>query len=170
MNKRDFTDIIGGLFLTALGLFFAIYAQRYSMGTLNRMGPGYFPVVLGAIMALLGLLVAVPAWSRAGVGPDVSWKTMFIVIGSVVLFGATLQTVGLMFTSMLTVVVASGLALEQLSTDNAGAMKLRRFAPHIPTRHSQRISKHLDRHRPHIARRIVLTIATYRVNRVVLSS
>ena len=107
MNKRDFTDIIGGLFLTALGLFFAIYAQRYSMGTLNRMGPGYFPVVLGAIMALLGLLVAVPAWSRAGVGPDVSWKTMFIVIGSVVLFGATLQTVGLMFTSMLTVVVAS---------------------------------------------------------------
>ena len=107
MNKRDLTDIIGGIFLTALGLFFAIYAQRYSMGTLNRMGAGYFPVVLGVIMALLGLLVAVPAWFRAGEGPDVSWKTLFLVIGSVVLFGLTLNTLGLMFASMITVVVAS---------------------------------------------------------------
>lgn len=107
MHKRDFTDIIGGLFLLALGLFFAIYAQRYSFGTLNRMGPGFFPIVLGVIMGLLGLLIAVPAWFRGGNGPEVNWKTMSIVIGSVVLFGATLQSVGLMLASMITVVVAS---------------------------------------------------------------
>jgi hypothetical protein len=107
IKNRDTTDVIGGLFLTGLGLFFAIYAQRYNMGTLNRMGPGYFPVVLGVVMALLGLLVAVPAWFRAGIGPDISWKTLFIVIGSVVLFGATLQSLGLMAASMITVVVAS---------------------------------------------------------------
>ena len=107
MNKRDSTDLIGGLFLTALGLFFVIYAQRYNMGTLNRMGPAYFPIALGAVLAVLGLLIAVPAWSRAGVGPDVSWKTLFIVIGSVVLFGATLQTMGLVFACMTTLVVAS---------------------------------------------------------------
>ena len=107
MNKRDSTDLISGLFLTALGLFFVIYAQRYSMGTLNRMGPAYFPVALGAVLAVLGLLIAIPAWSRAGVGPDVSWKTMFIVISSVVLFGATLQTMGMVFATMTTLVVAS---------------------------------------------------------------
>ena len=107
MHKRDFTDIIGGLFLLALGLFFAIYAQRYSFGTLNRMGPGFFPIVLGVIVGLLGLLIAVPAWFRGGNSPEVNWKTMSIVIGSVVLFGATLQSVGLMLASMITVVVAS---------------------------------------------------------------
>ncbi|MEZ7848438.1 MAG: hypothetical protein ACI9LD_001391 [Polaromonas sp.] len=107
MNKRDSTDLIGGLFLTALGLFFVIYAQRYNMGTLNRMGPAYFPIALGAVLAFLGLLIAVPAWFRAGVGPEVSWKTLFIVIGSVVLFGATLQTMGLVFACMTTLLVAS---------------------------------------------------------------
>ena len=107
MNKRDSTDLIGGLFLTALGLFFVIYAQRYNIGTLNRMGPAYFPIALGAVLAVLGLLIAVPAWSRAGVGPDVNWKTLFIVIGSVVLFGATLQIVGLILATMITVIVAS---------------------------------------------------------------
>ena len=107
MNKRDSTDLIGGLFLTALGLFFVIYAQRYSMGTLNRMGPAYFPIALGAVLAFLGLLIAVPAWFRAGVGPEVNWKTLFIVIGSVVLFGATLQTMGLVFACMTTLLVAS---------------------------------------------------------------
>ncbi|MFB0898454.1 MAG: tripartite tricarboxylate transporter TctB family protein, partial [Polaromonas sp.] len=104
---RDSTDLIGGLFLTALGLFFVIYAQRYNMGTLNRMGPAYFPIALGAVLAFLGLLIAVPAWFRAGVGPEVSWKTLFIVIGSVVLFGATLQTMGLVFACMTTLLVAS---------------------------------------------------------------
>ena len=107
MNKRDSTDLIGGLFITALGLFFVIYAQRYNMGTLNRMGPAYFPVALGGVLAFLGLLIAVPAWFRAGAGPDVSWKTLVIVIGSVVLFGATLQILGLMLATMLTIVVAS---------------------------------------------------------------
>ncbi len=107
MNKRDSTDIIGGLFLTALGLFFVIYAQRYNMGTLNRMGPAYFPIALGVVMALLGLLIAVPAWFRAGTGPDVSWKTLFIVIGSVVLFAATMPILGLMLATMLSIVASS---------------------------------------------------------------
>ena len=47
MTKRDNTDIIGGAILCVLGAFIALYAQRYQMGTLFRMGPGYFPVVLG---------------------------------------------------------------------------------------------------------------------------
>lgn len=107
MNKRDSTDLISSLFITAVGLFFVIYAQRYNMGTLNRMGPGYFQIALGSILAFIGLLIAVPAWFRAGVGPVVSWKTLFIVIGSVVLFAATLQTVGLIFAAMIVVIVSS---------------------------------------------------------------
>ncbi len=40
MRQKDSIDIIGGLLLVAVGLFAVIYAQQYSFGTLNRMGPG----------------------------------------------------------------------------------------------------------------------------------
>ena len=107
MNKRDSRDIIGGMLVTAIGLFFVIYAQRYSFGSLTRMGPGYFPVVLGGVLTVLGVLVALPAWFRTGTAPSVNWKNFLFVIGSVLAFGAALQTLGLIFATMITVVIAS---------------------------------------------------------------
>lgn len=107
MRQKDSIDIIGGLLLVAVGLFAVIYAQQYSFGTLNRMGPGYFPVILGAVLAVLGLLVAIPAWFRVGTGPVVRWKTFAIVIGSVVLFAATMKVLGLILATALAVLIAS---------------------------------------------------------------
>ena len=66
MHKRDTRDIIGGLGLAAIGLFAVIYGQRYEFGDLNRMGAGYFPVALGALLAVLGMLIALPAFFRRG--------------------------------------------------------------------------------------------------------
>ncbi len=88
MRQRDMQDIIGGILLTALGLFAAFYAQRYEFGSLNRMGPGYFPVASGERM-------------------DIKWKTFGIIIGSVVLFGATLKLLGIILATVLAVFVAS---------------------------------------------------------------
>lgn len=107
MRQKDSIDIIGGLLLTATGLFAVVYAQTYTFGTLSRMGPGYFPVVLGALLAVLGLLVAIPAWFRVGEGPKVKWKTFSIVIGSVVVFAATLKVLGLILCTALAVLIAS---------------------------------------------------------------
>lgn len=108
MKKRDPADIISGLFLTAVGLFFAFYAMaNYGVGTLSRMGPGYFPVALGFVLAVLGLLVVLPALSRPGQGPKINWKALFIITGSIVVFGATLRVLGTVAATMITVVVAS---------------------------------------------------------------
>lgn len=108
MKKRDPADIISGLFLTAVGLFFAFYAMaNYNIGSLNRMGPGYFPVALGFVLAFLGLLVVLPALGRPGHVPKVNWKSLFIIIGSIVLFGATLRFLGIVLATMITVLVAS---------------------------------------------------------------
>ena len=75
MKHKDIQDVLGGLGLAALGVFAAVYAQRYEFGDLNRMGAGYFPVTLGALLAVLGLMIAVPAFFRSGpaikVHPDV---------------------------------------------------------------------------------------------------
>ena len=67
MRHRDTRDLVGGLALTVIGLFAAYYAhEHYEIGNLRRMGPGFFPVSLGLTLAVLGVLVALPAWFRQG--------------------------------------------------------------------------------------------------------
>jgi hypothetical protein len=107
MQKRDTRDIIGGLGLAAIGLFAVIYGQRYEFGDLNRMGPGYFPVALGALLAALGLLIALPAFFRRGEPITVAWKTFALVMASIVVFAFTLKLLGVIISTALAVIVAS---------------------------------------------------------------
>ncbi|MCU0762044.1 MAG: tripartite tricarboxylate transporter TctB family protein [Hydrogenophaga sp.] len=107
MKSKDMHDIVGGLALVALGGFAAIYAQRYEFGDLNRMGPGYFPVALGIILALLGLMIALPAFKRHGEPIAVKWKTLVLVLGSIVAFALTLKVIGLILATALAVVISS---------------------------------------------------------------
>lgn len=107
MKSRDMQDVVGGLAVTALGIFAAIYAQKYEFGDLNRMGPGYFPVALGVVLALLGLLIAVPAFMRKGDPIVVKWKTFALVLGSIVAFALTLKVLGLILATALSVMISS---------------------------------------------------------------
>lgn len=107
MKHKDYHDIAGGLALSALGVFAAVYAQRYEFGDLNRMGPGYFPVALGIALALLGLLIAIPAFFRHGHAIHVEWKTFALVIGSLLVFAFTLKTLGLIVATVAAVVVST---------------------------------------------------------------
>lgn len=107
MKQKDYHDIAGGLALSALGVFAAVYAQQYEFGDLNRMGPGYFPVVLGGLLALLGLLIAIPAFLRQGQAIHVEWKTFVLVIGSLLVFAFTLKTLGLIVATVATVVIST---------------------------------------------------------------
>ena len=50
-NGKDFW---AGLMFVGFGLAFLIVAQNYNMGTAVRMGPAYFPTVLGGMLAVLG--------------------------------------------------------------------------------------------------------------------
>jgi hypothetical protein len=107
MKNKDFQDIVGGLGLMALGLFVAYYAQRYEFGTLNRMGPGFFPVVLGLILAGLGFFIFLPALFRSGEKIQVDWRPLVCVLGSLVAFSLLLKTLGLVITAALSAAIAS---------------------------------------------------------------
>ena len=107
MKHKDMQDVLGGLALAALGTFAAVYAQRYEFGDLNRMGAGFFPVTLGALLAVLGLMIAVPAFFPSGPAINVQWKTFALVMASIVAFALTLKVLGLILATMLTVVLAS---------------------------------------------------------------
>lgn len=107
LRNKDIQDIIGGLGLAAVGLFAVVYGQRYEFGDLNRMGPGYFPVALGAMLAALGVLIAIPAFFRRGEPITVAWKTFALIMASILVFAFTLKLLGLVLASALAVIVAT---------------------------------------------------------------
>jgi Tripartite tricarboxylate transporter TctB family len=104
-------DLLAGLMFVAIGLVFFVGAYSYQMGTAARMGPGYFPRILGAIMVVLGLLVAGAGlknqakWAQSS-GIGWTWKPVFLVTAAVILFGFTLPNLGM----IAAIIVLIGLA------------------------------------------------------------
>jgi len=54
LNIRNKKDFGAGIMYMVFGLFFALNALNYKMGTAAKMGPGYFPFWLGALLTALG--------------------------------------------------------------------------------------------------------------------
>ncbi len=87
-------DFYSGLMFTIVGVGFAIGATTYNVGTGARMGPGYFPLLLGIILAFLGGLIMFQAVvSKSETGDKVgalAWRPLGYIIGANVLFGVLL--------------------------------------------------------------------------------
>lgn len=110
MFRRDYRDVIGGGALALFGLWFCLYSvEHYSLGTLNRMGPGMFPAMLGATLAVLGSLTAILAWFRQGEIPEIRKWTPLFVLSSVAAFALIVKPFGLI-PAVLAVVSISSLA------------------------------------------------------------
>ena len=71
------------------------------------MGPGAFPVGLGLLLAVIGLIVAVPALRRAGEAVPVEPWSALAVLASILVFGFGLRSLGLVIAAYLGVLVAS---------------------------------------------------------------
>jgi hypothetical protein len=59
---RNGKDFWAGLMFLGIGIGFMIVSRNYPMGTAVRMGPAYFPTVLGGIMAVLGAIIFLRAF------------------------------------------------------------------------------------------------------------
>ena len=94
MNIKSQKDFFSGLMFTAVGLAFAWGATKYSLGTAARMGPGYFPLMLGILMAILGGVITFKALVvETEDGDKVGrWalKPLFFIISANLLFGLML--------------------------------------------------------------------------------
>ena len=78
----------------AVGGAFAAVSSTYTIGTGARMGPGYFPLVLGVLLAALGVLIAVRSFTSGPEGGDpvgrFAWRPLFFIIAANLAFGACL--------------------------------------------------------------------------------
>src|SRR5437868_3650491 len=74
MKIKSQKDFWSGLMFIGSGLFFAVWAMEfYQMGTAVRMGPAYFPTVLGFLLAVLGGLVLLQSLTLAPEGDHRLW-------------------------------------------------------------------------------------------------
>jgi len=91
-------DVVGGLVVVAIGAGFFAFGRELETGTSFRMGPGYFPTILSALMIALGAVLTLLAWrapAEEGAFGQVPWRGLALVVGAVVLFGLTLRGLGL---------------------------------------------------------------------------
>lgn len=117
MQLRNRQDFWSGVMFIALGLGFAWQASSYQMGTAARMGPGYFPFWLGIVLALLGAIVLLGSMSKKAQETRVDkfdWRIVFLVVGSVVVYGLVLKLLGI-YISVFLLVVLSSLASHEFS-------------------------------------------------------
>ncbi len=107
--RGDKRDIGAGVLFVLAGGFFCFYALgNLKLGTAFRMGPGFFPVLVGAILLALGLatlvrgLLAGPAPLNGGI----SWRAVILITLAPVAFGLALPRLGF----LAALVLAAGLA------------------------------------------------------------
>ena len=109
-NPKDFWS--GALFV-AIGVATIVVGSRYTLGSAARMGPGYFPRILGILLIALGAILAFRATRTVGAPiPRFQWRPVVIVLGSVVLFGAIVQSVGVALSTVILIVTASAASRE----------------------------------------------------------
>lgn len=106
-SARDYTDIIGGLLLIAGGTWFMLYSTGYSIGSLRRMGPGYFPMVIGGLVLLFGVLVLLPGLFRAGQLPRPEWRPFLTISASILIFALIVEKFGLIPATVALTLVAA---------------------------------------------------------------
>lgn len=104
-------DLLAGAVFAGFGLAFAITSTTYDIGTPLRMGPGFYPLVLGGLLVVLGVSIAVKGF-LAGDGSEIGavpWKSLLLLLAGILFFGFTVRDLGLV-PALFVAVLLAGLA------------------------------------------------------------
>jgi hypothetical protein len=107
-SQRDF---FSGLMFLVAGVVFAIGATNYSMGSSAKPGAGYFPLILSALMAILGAVVLFKSLTIETEGGDligpIAWRPLIVIVASIAMFGATINQLGLLISVPVLILISS---------------------------------------------------------------
>ena len=108
MEVKSPKDFWAGLMFIGIGLFFMIGARNYELGSAARMGPAYFPTMVGGLIAVIGVVVFFQSFVVSG-GKVAAFPLRLILFMTValLLFGYLLKPLGLVVALTLLVVVSA---------------------------------------------------------------
>jgi Ca2+/Na+ antiporter len=111
LKIKSQTDFWSGVMFIAVGAAFAGLATEYDYGTPQRMGPAFFPTMLGGLLILIGLVVGLEGLAKEDPHghnkiekfsfPSVAWVTLAIVV-----YGLLLRPMGIIVANVAMVVIA----------------------------------------------------------------
>lgn len=93
--------------IIAFGAAVAYFGSSYPVGTLGQMGPGYFPVALGVITALIGLATLLEVLKSDATPPEVPWRSAMLVFAGIVAWALTAERFGLVIASFAVVTLTA---------------------------------------------------------------
>jgi uncharacterized membrane protein len=108
---RKNKDFWAGLMLIVIGAAAMFISRDYRFGSALRMGPGFFPTILGGILIAFGIcIVAVGLRSREKIQGSLSLRALILLPLSLVLFGILMEKAGFLpaLVALVFVAAASG--------------------------------------------------------------
>lgn len=105
--KFDLRDLLGGLLLLAIGVWFFVRALNLSVGTATAMGPGYYPLLASGSLILLSLVIVGSSFFKPANLPSPQFRPLFSICAAILTFALTMDYLGLMPAIFATVLVAA---------------------------------------------------------------
>ena len=116
------TDVEAGAFFTVFGIVTALLSLQYKLGSAAEMGPGFFPLLLGVVLSLVGVAILLKGIAAHGdEARSVPLRPMFFIALSIVLFAVSMLKLGLLFAVPL-LVFTSLFASEHFTLKRAAAV------------------------------------------------
>jgi hypothetical protein len=110
-------DFWAGLMFIGFGLLAVVVARDYPFGSTMRMGPGYFPTVLGGLMIVMGAIISIRSTWVTGEGiRRFGWRGLFFLSLAFATYGFLIDTMDVGFViSIAAVVILSTLASREFN-------------------------------------------------------
>lgn len=114
---RSPKDFFTGIVYLVVGVAGILIGRDYSFGSAGRMGPGYFPAVISWVLVLFAAISILRSFQVDGepIG-RLAWKSMALIIGSIVAFGLLLPVAGFII-AMVAMILLAASASEKFRFD-----------------------------------------------------
>jgi hypothetical protein len=110
---RSPRDFFAGAIFVSFGLCAVVVGRDYPIGTAQRMGAGYFPFVLGALLLILGAAICVKSLVVAGEKPETfGLRALLLVLCSIGAFAVSVDSIGIVAATILMTVIAAAASPE----------------------------------------------------------
>ncbi len=107
MSRLINSNTLGGLALLAFGAIYLGMGADYTMGTAQRMGAGYFPMLVGWLIVGVGVLIVLRGFLQGGIKGAIAWRPLAAISASIAAFGIAMPLFGLAPAVMASVVLSA---------------------------------------------------------------
>jgi hypothetical protein len=108
MRRLDRKKLLAGIIFAAIGFSVAVAATRFNLGTMTRIGPGGFPLLIGIVLGTLGLAhIGIAFASHDGGFSGWDGRATLLIPLSAIVFALTIDPFGLVPAIIASVFVAA---------------------------------------------------------------